>query len=630
MCGIAGGWWRTSVKDGALKVASAMQEIAHRGPDDHGQIGYQFGDGEVHLGHVRLAILDLSRAGHQPMQSGDGRLSVVYNGEIYNYKELRGELERNGYRFTTQSDTEVLLNAWLCWGERCLSRFEGMFAFCMLDRQSRSLVLARDPFGIKPLFYAWQHRNLFFSSEVGALCQLMPERPDLNWQRCYDYLVHGQYDSSTETFNAEISHLLPGHLLRLSLSNPDDICVEKWWSPRLQQGQLSFSQAVEATRENFLQNIRSHLRSDVPIGAALSGGIDSSAIVCGMRYIDKHLPINTFSYISADSKTSEEKWVDIVNQHVGANVCKVRIDSGDLFNDMDALIKAQGEPFGSTTIYAQFRVFQAARECGVTVTLDGQGGDELLGGYDGYPGHRLLSLLEQRNYVGAGRFMRHWANVAGSNSVQALAHLAHIKLPANFYKLARGLSGRSFTPSWLDVNLLADAHVRLEGTRPIMLDDLKGRRVIEKLAHALQCHGLPHLLRHGDRNSMHFSIESRVPFLTTSLADLCLSFPEDYLVSPQAETKSVFRAAMRGIVPDAILDRQDKVGFATPELQWLKRLQPELPQLMDTLGRVPFVRSGQVASELNAIFSGSKAFSWQAWRWINFAKWLQISDYAAS
>ena len=628
MCGITGGWWPQGSPDSALRVSTALDRLRHRGPNDRGHEIYPLGFGELHLGHTRLSILDLSPAGHQPMASYDGRLSIVYNGEIYNYKEIRAELQQQGFRFTTQTDTEVLLNAWLCWGPACLPKLEGMFAFALYDKQDHSLTLVRDPFGIKPLFYYHHDNQLLFGSEQTAMLALVPQKPELNWQRCYDYLVHGQYDNQEDTFLAGIRHLLPGHLLRISLQQPANAEPHQWWAPTLlKKEKLTFDQAVEAVREQFLHNIRTHLRSDVPVGAALSGGIDSSAIVCGMRYLYKDLPIHTFSYVSSDPATSEEKWIDLINQHTGAIAHKVHIQPHELAEDLNTLVKAQGEPFGSTSIYAQFRVFKLAREQNITVMLEGQGGDELLGGYSGYPGHRLLSLLEQHRYGTAHDFAKHWAKLNRLSYRHALMHLAHITLPPKVYALARRLTGRSFEPDWLNIDLLKEAGVKLCDYRPPLSPDYKGQRLIEKLAHSLQSYGLPHLLRHGDRNAMHFSVESRVPFLTAPLANLCLNFPEEYLVSPQAKTKHVFHAAMQGIVPKTILERTDKVGFATPEQKWLQHIASATTSKQIKQRRtLDFINRPELEKHYRATAKTKKGADWQHWRGVNFARWVNTYD----
>lgn len=621
MCGIAGGWWKEAGQLDAL-LAGALEKIRYRGPDDSGYELYPMGDSVVALGHTRLSILDLSSAGHQPMLSADKRFSIVFNGEIYNYRELRTELQGLGHRFVSDSDTEVLLAAWIQWGQACLVRLIGMFAFVVLDRQAGTLTCVRDAFGIKPFFYAAKGGEFYFASEMPALKELLPGKPTLDWQRAYDYLVHGDYDSGTGTFFEGIHHLLPGHLFIVDLQSGRVAEPERWWAPSIvERTDLSFASATEMVREQFLQNIRLHLRSDVALGAALSGGIDSSAVVCAMRHVEPDLPIHTFSYIAAGSDMSEEVWVDRINAYVGAVPHKISVGSDELVRDLDSMILAQGEPFGSTSIYAQYRVFQLARESGVTVTLDGQGADEMLAGYNGYPGHRLRSLVEKGRFAEALSFLNEWANWPGRDRIGGAKRLAAEMTEGWLYALLRKINGSDALPGWINGEPLVERGVISHFPRQRSPQSEAGRRVVAELALSLTRRGLPALLRHGDRNSMRFSVESRVPFLTLDMVNLLLSLPESYLISSKGETKHVFRAAMRGIVPDDVLDRRDKIGFATPEQAWLISMADTVRGWLREDLQLPFFNQAQVLREFELIIAGKKPFSWQVWRWINFCRW---------
>jgi asparagine synthase (glutamine-hydrolysing) len=383
MCGLFGHFSPLPVSDQQEQhdcLLNAQHALHHRGPDDSGletlAVPSRSGSpaGSLSLGHTRLSIIDLSPGGHQPMQSANDRYRIVFNGEIYNYRELRQELKGLGHRFQTDSDTEVLLAAWAQWGESGLRRLTGMFAFAVFDRHKQTLTLVRDAFGIKPLFFRLERNALHFASEMPALLALLPAQPELNYQRAYDYLVWGQYDNSRETFYQGIEHLEPGHVLRVDLQQlAAGQMVERprrWWWPSIsERTDLSFEDAAAQLREMFLNSVRLHLRSDVPVGAALSGGVDSSAVVCAMRHLEPDMPIHTFSYVARGSAVDEEAWVDIVNTHVGAIAHKVVVEPDDLAGDLNDMIRAQGEPFGGTSIYAQYRVFKAAREAGIVVTM---------------------------------------------------------------------------------------------------------------------------------------------------------------------------------------------------------------------------------------------------------------------
>jgi asparagine synthase (glutamine-hydrolysing) len=622
MCGILGAFYSQNNVCVDHKIDAAMHALRYRGPDSRGLDKYLLADGIIYFGHVRLSIIDLTSGGHQPMSSQDGRYTIIFNGEIYNYKELREELKIGGVLFTSDSDTEVLLAAWTTWGADCLPRLVGMFVFAVFDRHNASLTFVRDAFGIKPFFYLREGEDFLFASEVPALLELKSSKTQPNWQLAYDYLVHGVYDSREETFFEDVLQLMPGHLLVVNLVKRKFSAPERWWKPQIaERSDLSFEEAVQKVRENFLQSVRLQLRSDVPIGAALSGGLDSSAVVCAMRHVAPDQPIHTFSYIAADTPVNEEKWIDIVNRHVGAYVHKVVVTPQELAYDLDDMIRAQGEPFGSMSIYAQYRVYQLAKESGVTVTLDGQGADEMLGGYIGFPGERICSLLDKGQPDKALAFLYRWAQWPGrSMSMGLKAALAELTTGMP-HELMREVVGMNKTPEWIDDQKAAEMGLLSRVERFRSGSEAKGRRMAAQMKNMLMRHGLPGLLRHGDRNSMRFSIESRVPFLTVDQVEFALSLPEDYLVCDKGETKLIFRRAMQGIVPDEILLRKDKIGFEPPEREWLISIADQAREWLKEDLKIPFIRHTILLAEFEDVIAGRRPFSWQVWRWINFYRW---------
>ncbi len=630
MCGIVGGWFKNQESELQDRLNHALASMHHRGPDHHQSELTRFNQGVVALGHARLSIIDLSAAASQPMSSPDKRYTIVFNGEIYNYLEIRDELVDSGYQFHTSSDTEVLLQAWIVWEKSCLTRLKGMFAFTVLDHQERSLTCVRDAFGIKPFFYSFDEKQFSFASEISALLKLLSTRPDINRQKSYEYLVFGLYDQSEDTFLQGIQHLPPAHCMTLDIDTGQLSEPERWWWPKIEPGsKLSFKQAAVELRTQFLDNIKLHMRSDVPLGAALSGGLDSSAIVCSMRHIEPEKPIHTFSYIAKDTDKDEEQWVDIVNHHVRGVAHKVYASSSELVDDFSDLIRTQGEPFGGASIYAQYRVFQLARENGITVTLDGQGADELLAGYHGYPGSVIYSLLEQRRWLDCFKFIADWSKWPGRSVLKALIYFGDKAVPQSLRAKALTLVGRNPEPDWLDIQCLEDYSVKCVQPLLKVPVDAKGRRVMNSLREALLIKDIPFLLRHGDRNSMRWSVESRVPFLTIDMAEFLFSLPEEYLISLKGETKSLFREAMRGIVPDEILDRKDKIGFATPDKEWLKEMEGQISQWVEIgLKKVDFLKPEQTHMEIANIFDEQKPFSPTAWRLVNYCLWVSMLDEA--
>jgi asparagine synthase (glutamine-hydrolysing) len=628
MCGIFGSFSQYGATT-RQAAETALHALRYRGPNDQGVESFTVGQGQLTLGHARLSIIDLSPGGHQPMQSADGRYVIVFNGEIYNYRELREEIRRHGRVFQTESDTEVLLACWEHWGTDCLSRLTGMFAFAVFDRRAETVTLIRDAFGIKPLYYYRDGESIAFASEIPALLPILNTKPKLNLRRAYRYLAFGGYDDSDDTFYENILHLQPGHSLSVKLGSSGNGRPERWWLPSiLERTDLSFKAAAEELRERFLTNIRLHLRSDVPLGSALSGGIDSSAVVCGIRHIEPDIPIHTFSFVARDSHVNEEKWIDIVNEQVGAVPHKVVVDLHELGGDLDDMIRAQGEPFGDTSIYAQYRVFKLARETGITVTLDGQGADELMAGYSGYPHRYVTSLLEKRQYHKIPSFLNNWAQWPGRNRKQALQMLSSLLVSDETKKFLRRIAGSERQPpGWIDSKWFEKHGIDIENPEVSEFNpDANGRRLVEELRNALTNKGLVSLMRHGDRNSMRWSIESRVPFLTIDFAEFLLNLPEHYLLSPKGETKSIFREAMRGIVPDKILDRRDKIGFETPEQAWLKGQRKDIEKWLEGIDTLPFMNGPAARKKVADVIDGKQAFSTEAWRLINFSRWVQLQD----
>jgi asparagine synthase (glutamine-hydrolysing) len=640
MCGLAGFAFPENSPSPLPDFKTALKDLTHRGPDDEGFFAFKtcapnpiakeisaiYQDANLFLLFRRLSIIDLSPAGHQPMLSENGRFALVFNGEIYNFKELRRELMDLNVTFHSDSDSEVLLNAWMQWGSECLPRLIGMFSFAIYDALNQKIILARDAFGIKPLFYFLNENKLAFASEINALKTLLPNiklSPDN--QSAYDYLVWGSYDGNENSFYKEINQVPPAHFLEVSLKESFSVTLTNWWFPSIKVNHsISFKEATSTLRNLFLESVKLHLRSDVPLGAALSGGIDSSAIVCAMRYLEPELPIHTFSFIAENESISEEKWVDRVNEFVGAIPHKIKIDSSDLQKDIDNILRAQGEPFGSTSIYAQFRIYEEAKKNGVIVMLDGQGADELLAGYSGYPAERLTSLKEEGRYGQIISFLFHWSKWPERGLKNAVIQFIGLVTPAFLKNMAHQWNGKNPSPTWLNEPFLNSSGVRRVNPEKVpRKKENIGRRVPETLRHVMLKGNLISLLRHADRNSMHWSVESRVPFLTIPMAEFLLSLPESFLIDQKGRTKSVFREAMRGIVPDEILDRKDKIGFATPEKKWLLSEDFNLLNKLNSLYDLPFIHKVGVEKYIDDLKRGKRNFDFTGWRLLNFSKWTE-------
>lgn len=626
MCGIVGGFWqhREIIKEEDIKTA--LVSLGHRGPDDSGYSLYRGKPITGFLGHTRLSIIDLSKNGHQPFCAEDGRYHLVFNGEIYNYIELREELKQKGCVFSTKTDTEVLLAAWIVWGEQALKKIVGMFAFVVYDKLAQTLTCIRDAFGIKPLFYQSVNNSFIFASEIKALTPLSKEQKKPNWTRIYQYLMYCRYDNREDTFYDNVYQLLPASGLIYSLREQKIIKKFTWWEPSIAENRsISYDAAIEQIRETFLDNVKLHMRSDVPLGAALSGGIDSSAVVGAMRYHAPDRPIHTFSFIAKNHAISEEKWIDCVNKETGAKPHKIVLSGEALANDIDSLVETQGEPFTSTSIYAQYAVFKYAREAGMKVILDGQGADEVLAGYRGYPGYRLMSLIETGKILKSLKFASKWSKWPNRQYYQAWVHFLSVLMPMKLYTELFSFYNDARKVSWLNDKFVKEQNLSKSVNVDRVLYSNRGRRVIRELASSIQHFGLPALLRHADRNAMHFSIENRVPFLTTEFVELAYSLPERYLLSEQGETKHIFRQAMKGIVPDEILKRKDKIGFESPEKAWLFQISDQIREWLKASSEIPMLEGQNVLKMYDKVVSGQTRYTAQIWRLINFVRWYQIN-----
>ncbi|MBM3492595.1 MAG: asparagine synthase (glutamine-hydrolyzing), partial [Alphaproteobacteria bacterium] len=451
MCGLFGIVTRAGQPLPAGCFARAARLLRHRGPDeatalsflrDGGEARLTLGEGEpapdADLGFVfrRLSIIDLSSGGRQPRRTPDGRFHLMFNGEIYNYRELRAELAAAGHRFASQSDSEVLLAALAAWGEAALARLVGMFALAFHDRQTGQLWLARDFAGIKPLYYVARPDCFAFASEPRALLELPGVGRAADAATLASYLSLGATDRGEATFLAGIRRLPAASSLRVDLSSlrPDPPCA--YWRPP-EVCPRPMPEAAERLRQAFLQSVALHLRSDVAVGVALSGGIDSTAIVMAIRrHLGQEAPPRAFAYV-AGGAFDEEPHAALAAQAAGLALTRIAIQPGDLARDLPALIAAQGEPFASTSIYAQYRVFQAAREAGVKVMLGGQGADELLAGYAHFVPTRLVGLLASGRPGAAARLVAGGPLPAGGGRVGLLARGLAGLLPAGWREAVR-------------------------------------------------------------------------------------------------------------------------------------------------------------------------------------------------
>lgn len=616
MCGIV------SVISPSLPIREDLLNIMrdrliHRGPD-HGENWLRSG-GRVALAHRRLSIIDRSHSAHQPMERADGLLRIVFNGEIYNYIELKEELIQLGHVFRTQSDTEVLLAALLEWGEAALLRLNGMFAFAMWDERSRKLLIARDRFGEKPLFIGHGHLNtIVIASEMKAILAhpLMPCSID---DRALERFGKGNWHEDDElTFFQNIVRFPPAHA---AWFGEDGREVRRWryWTPNYTQvdDSLTPRQAVEKFADLMHRSVNMRLRADVPVGSSLSGGLDSSLIVglLAEARSSSEFTQNSFSAVFPDDPTmSEDKEIDAVVAHTGVNSYRVCPSPLQLIEESMLLHWHQEEPFLSASIYLQWGVARLAKQRNTTVLLDGQGADELLAGYQYYFRQRQLDLLDRGDLDLAFRETSKFNKRLHEASEQYEG--SHRRFNATVAYSENELRNMRRPPAAVTLNAYN------QGVAPAG----SGFRLRRTLSEALLYNSLPMLLRYADRNSMAFSREVRLPFLDHELVDFCISMPDHYYVR-NGWQKWVLRMAAGQTIPTRIQWRADKVGYAAPLDDWLRKdlFEWGREKIFDTsLIDIPGYNLKSIQRYWNEHQSGSANHSWALWKWISLSEWLTI------
>jgi asparagine synthase (glutamine-hydrolysing) len=559
MCGIAGIISPQPNDQAAGRLQRMTAALAHRGPDGEGY----WQQGAAALGHRRLAIIDTGPAAAQPMHYAD-RYTIVHNGEIYNYIELRDTLRQKGYRFTSQSDTEVILAAYDCWQQDCLQQLEGMFAFAIWDAQEQTLFAARDRLGEKPFHYGMDgDGNWLFASEMKALWAAgLPSRyePAL----LLNYLTLGWVQNphdKAQTFFKGIASLPPASYL-LYQPGAARPMVHTYWqlptNPTL-HGPSPLAAATQVL-DLLQQSVRLRLRSDVPVGTSLSGGIDSGSIAA---LVNQHTPhIHSFSAIFPGFAKDESANVALTANHLGIPNHTTQPDAEGLLAHFDKLCYHQEQPFGSASIFAQYKVFERAAQQGITVLLDGQGADELLAGYGRYLHWYLQELWQQDKKAFA---QEKAALLENGHSFQwGIANRLAAHLPALAAgQLERRARRQQLHHPYLEQDFTQTAAKRNHPVKPIItsLHDILRFDTVQM--------GLEELLRYADRNSMAHGREVRLPFLSTPLVELAFSLPAQYKIH-QGYTKWVLRQAMADLLPQTIAWQTNKTGFEPPQQQWMR------------------------------------------------------------
>ena len=611
MCGISGIIHPDGAPVAEQQLKAMIQAMKHRGPNDEGW----FAEDGLGLGFVRLSILDLSPAGHQPMFSADERYVLIFNGEVYNYIELREELKAKGHTFRSGTDSEVILAAYREWGEQMLHRFNGMWAFVIYDRRDKTVFAARDRYGVKPFFYCIDGQRILFGSDIRSITAVLGRKPSPDPETIFSFLAFNRTDQNDSTFLNEVKKLDHGHSFKMRIG-PGAPAEEKKFRPRkwynIRNELKEPFKNPEEYREMFASAVGLRLRSDVPVGVCLSGGLDSSSIVSVLLKDFGKKDLNTFSAIyGSGRKGDESSFIDLYRAQM-QNMYFTQPDEHSLLADLDDLTRAQYEPVPSTSTYAQYRVMKLAKDH-VVVTLDGQGADEALAGYHYFFGFHFKNLLRSGRIGALASEMGHY--YGKHRSLYGIKSLVFFLLPAFLRSQVRVME-----KGYLD-NDFFQAHNTGDN---LIAGELYGSGSLQEALINHFEYKLEHLLKWEDRNSMWFSLEARVPFLDYRLVERTLSLPEDMIIR-KGMTKHILREAMKGTLPEQIRMRRDKVGFETPEAEWF-RTPVFQNYIKNLISSEPFISRGimdikKVQLLYNNHLERKANHSREIWKWIHLEKW---------
>lgn len=666
MCGITG---IISIKESVtVATLKALTDvISHRGPDGEGYLIYASDsatpktlsnkkllseaqdlpfdyipkeDVQVYLGsvvrigfaHRRLSIQDTSLAGHQPMSYDDNRYWIVLNGEIYNFLEIREDLSQLGYEFVSKSDTEVVLAAYKCWGVACQHRFIGMWAFVIYDSVTDEVFMSRDRFGIKPLYYHFgEGEDFYFASEIKQFSTIHGWQAKLNHQRAYDYLFYSLTDHTDETLFNGVYQIPPGAYFHGDITSvfssglAGKINYQKWYDPTSRAYTKSEQEAQAEFRNLFDSAIRLHLRADVLVGSALSGGLDSSAIVAYVNILlkqqQKENLQNTFSSCAEDERYSEKKWIDEVVKHTFVNANFVYPSGQDVFKLSEKIVWHLDEPYQSQSVFLGYHVFEQARENNVLVLLNGQGADEYLSGYSSFRSLRQYQLL-------VGLKLRKLVVEIADMGVPA--QMGWIKmvvgrmLPAKIFRFLSHYS-KDYKRN---EKIFGNGTLKALKLHPNDVIGGSDNSVFEISKYQLFFQPLQKYLHWEDRVSMAHSVEARVPFLDHRLVEFVRNLPIDYLDGPN-ETKRLLVQSLWKILPEAIARRKDKMGFTTPEQRWLQLEHgDEFIKMLDTYSPYAkgIINREEALKYIQAVQKGDRPFDYTYWRIICFCVWMKVFD----
>lgn len=585
------------------------------------------------LSHNRLSIIDTSYKGHQPMSDDSENYWITYNGEIYNYLEIKTELTRLGYKFSSNTDTEVILYAYIEYGEKCVEKFNGMWSFCIYNRSENTLFCSRDRFGVKPFYYRITENYLAFSSEQKALYHFPNETTSINNKAVFKYLSMGIVEDEATGFTNEVLELKPGHNLTYKIAT-NELKIYKYYELNKnltwEKHNLKKESVYIERLENLIENaIKLRLQSDVPVGSCLSGGIDSSIIVCHINQLLSNgnaksigSSQQTFTSCFTNELVDEEKWAKFVTDKTNTTWHKTYPNSTDFISDFKDLVYTQDVPFFSSSTYSQYRVMKLAQENNIKVTLDGQGADELFAGYPIYYSSYISNAFKTLDLKALRKNSRELSNNFSNKETL-------LKQPAKFIAsnyLPQRFLNRKFKQKHPEYRYINRSFWNKNANSLEQLKHVFSSSLNQQLSNDFTGEHFKNLLRTGDRNAMRFSIESRMPFADDiNLIEYIFSISGSYKIK-NGISKHLLREANKTILPKEIYARKDKVGFATPEKKWLKEQSDELLNFIP-IENDEFVNWENIRSDWNNLIGlAEKTEPTRLWRLLNLATWRSVHN----
>jgi asparagine synthase (glutamine-hydrolysing) len=615
MCGIAG-LFSLNRQFGKSELEKMINSMAHRGPD--GQQTWSNADRSVQFAHRRLAVIDLSPDAAQPMHFNE-RFTIVHNGEIYNYLELREQLLNKRYHFKTQSDTEVILAAFDCWGQDCVKHFEGMFSFAIWDEEEKTLFAARDRFGQKPFYYFLDDakKNFGFASEIKAFSSL-GLLSEINERQLLLFLSEGFTNDPIElinTFYKSIFQLPPAHYLKLTPHESEMIFIKCWWDlDKEQQSTIQQNEAIEKFATLLQRSVKNCFRADIPIGTCLSGGLDSSSIVAvASKMHENSNSYKVFSAVFPGFEKDESRFSELVAKKFGLQ--RFTTSMMDLPNELDRFLYQQDEPVNSASAYAQYKVFELAAKEGIRVLLDGQGADEILAGYSKYIHWFLQEMVfkdrkiyqREKSALRANGITFNW----GWKNYAAALFPAQAAVQLEKRTMRKIRSRSSINKEFIRSN---EEHQLIFKPFVAKLNDILYFNACQG--------GLQELLRYADRNSMAHGCEVRLPFLDGELVEFIFSLPSTFKIC-DGYTKWILRKSVENLLPEEITWRKDKIGFEPPQEEWMRtpKLQEMISSSKEELVKRNILEKIVLTKKIQP--HGAHAAEGFDWRYLSAAQWLQ-------